>query len=136
MLRAWSFPTHLHDDRPRVGLASADKTKSKRLLLYAVVTTVAGAAFTPALAQASCSTLWHRRDQIYWQAGCCFKTAPAVRAFGNAGCSFANINDVPLSAKNLMSGPKASSSSRRGRSLGALSDRTESSDRQKITPDQ
>jgi hypothetical protein len=70
----------------------------KKILVYAVAI-VAGAAFAPALAQASCSSLWYERNQIYKDAGYCFKTARAIRAFGNAGCSFDDINDVPLSAR-------------------------------------
>jgi hypothetical protein len=49
-------------------------------------------------AEASCASLWYRRNQIYKDAGYCFKTARAIRAFGNAGCSYDDINDVPLSA--------------------------------------
>lgn len=50
-------------------------------------------------AQASCSSLWRERNSIYKDAGYCFKTARAIRAFGNAGCSYDDINDVPLSAR-------------------------------------
>lgn len=56
-------------------------------------------ALAPVAAQASCSSLWYERNQIYKDAGYCFKTARAIRAFGNAGCSFDDINDVPLSAR-------------------------------------
>lgn len=56
-------------------------------------------AFSTAAANASCSTLWRERNQIYKDAGYCFKTARAIRAFGNSGCSFDDINDVPLSAR-------------------------------------
>lgn len=54
-------------------------------------------------AQASCSSLWYARNQVYKDAGYCFKTARAIRAFGNAGCSYDNINDVPLSANQRAS---------------------------------
>ncbi|QGM96518.1 YARHG domain-containing protein [Methylocystis parvus] len=59
---------------------------------------MAGAA-APSVAQASCASLWSERNQIYKDAGYCFKTARAIRAFGNAGCSYDDINDVPLSAR-------------------------------------
>lgn len=53
----------------------------------------------PALAQ-SCSRLWSERNAIYKDAGYCFKTSRAIRTFGNAGCSFDDIEDVPLSARD------------------------------------
>ncbi|MCA0424378.1 MAG: YARHG domain-containing protein [Proteobacteria bacterium] len=63
---------------------------------------VALAAFAgsaePARAQMSCDELWYQRNAIYKDAGYCFKTASAIRTFGNAGCQFDNVNDVPLSA--------------------------------------
>jgi hypothetical protein len=46
----------------------------------------------------SCPELWQNRNQIYKDAGYCFRTARAIRAFGNAGCRFDDVNDVPLSA--------------------------------------
>jgi len=49
-------------------------------------------------AEASCASLWRRRNQIYKDAGYCFQTTRAIRSFGNAGCSYDDINDVPLSA--------------------------------------
>ena len=66
---------------------------------YAVTAILGGAIFIPGLAQASCSSLWSERNQIYKDAGYCFKTSRAIRAFGNSGCSFDDINDVPLSAR-------------------------------------
>jgi hypothetical protein len=44
-----------------------------------------------------CETLWQNRNQIYKDAGYCFRTARAIRAFGNAGCQYDNLNFVPLS---------------------------------------
>jgi hypothetical protein len=70
---------------------------SKRF--YATTAILAGVIFMPALAQASCSSLWYERNQIYKDAGYCFKTSRAIRAFGNSGCSFDDIDDVPLSAR-------------------------------------
>ncbi len=59
---------------------------------------LAGIAFAPSLAQASCASLWTERNQIYKDAGYCFKTARSIRAFGNAGCRYDDMYDVPLSA--------------------------------------
>lgn len=55
---------------------------------------------TPALAAFPCDELWGERNAIYKDAGYCFQTPRAIRAFGNAGCKFDNIEDVPLSARN------------------------------------
>lgn len=52
----------------------------------------------PAQAQ-SCDDFWYRRNSIYKDAGYCFETPRAIRAFGNAGCSYDSENDVPLSAR-------------------------------------
>jgi hypothetical protein len=45
----------------------------------------------------SCAELWVMRNQIYKNAGYCFKTAKAIKYFGNAGCRFDDEDDVPLS---------------------------------------
>ena len=51
-----------------------------------------------AFAQAqSCGDLWYRRNAVYKAAGYCFKTARAIQAFGNAGCMYDDMNDIPLS---------------------------------------
>jgi hypothetical protein len=52
----------------------------------------------PAFADRSCDRLWHDRNAIYKEAGYCFRTARGIRTFGNAGCSFDDVNEVPLSA--------------------------------------
>jgi YARHG domain len=46
---------------------------------------------------ASCQELWVARNQIYKDAGYCFKTARAREHFGNAGCTHDNVDAVPLS---------------------------------------
>ena len=51
----------------------------------------------PAAAQ-TCEDLWYQRNEIYKAQGYCFRTERAIRAFGNAGCSYDNVEDVPLSA--------------------------------------
>jgi hypothetical protein len=58
------------------------------------------ALFTsPAFAKFPCDELWGERNAIYKDAGYCFKTAKAIRAFGNAGCQYDDVADVPLSAR-------------------------------------
>jgi YARHG domain len=46
----------------------------------------------------TCNELWTSRNQIFKDQGYCFRTARAIRVFGNAGCRFDQIADVPLSA--------------------------------------
>ncbi len=67
-------------------------------LILATAAILAGAFFAPGIAQASCASLWRERNQIYKDAGYCFKTSRAIRSFGNSGCAYDDINDVPLSA--------------------------------------
>ncbi len=45
----------------------------------------------------NCEALWYNRNQIYKEAGYCFRTSRAIRAFGNGGCQYDNLNYVPLS---------------------------------------
>ena len=45
----------------------------------------------------SCPELWAARNQIYKDAGYCFKTARAREHFGNGGCMHDNVDAVPLS---------------------------------------
>lgn len=55
---------------------------------------------TPGTAQSLCDELWGERNAVYKEAGYCFKTARAIEAFGNAGCRFDDLADVPLSARD------------------------------------
>ena len=55
-------------------------------------------AATP-LGTTSCNELWYQRNNIFKAGGYCFKTPRAIRAFGNAGCQYDNLKDVPLSEK-------------------------------------
>lgn len=55
---------------------------------------------TPAWAEFPCDELWAERNAVYKEAGYCFRTAKAIRAFGNAGCKYDEIADVPLSARD------------------------------------
>ncbi len=64
-----------------------------RFLLWAVASIIA----VPASAQSTCEQLWYSRNAIFKEAGYCFKTARAIRTFGNAGCQYDEQGDVPLS---------------------------------------
>lgn len=52
----------------------------------------------PAAQADGCEEAWYQRNLIYKQAGYCFRTQRGIRAFGNAGCSYDAVEDVPLSA--------------------------------------
>ncbi|AMB45661.1 YARHG domain-containing protein [Methylobacterium sp. AMS5] len=54
---------------------------------------------SPALAAFPCDELWGERNAIYKDAGYCFRTERAIRAFGNFGCKYDALADVPLSAR-------------------------------------
>ncbi len=66
---------------------------------YILAGLLVGASALPAYAQ-SCGDLWYERNAIYKDAGYCFNTQRGIRAFGNAGCQYDNVNDVPLSANS------------------------------------
>lgn len=55
---------------------------------------------TPARAAFPCDELWGERNAVYREAGYCFRTPRGIRAFGNAGCRYDDIADVPLSARD------------------------------------
>lgn len=44
----------------------------------------------------SCQELWVARNQIYKNAGYCFKTTRAREFFGNGGCTFDDVGEVPI----------------------------------------
>lgn len=46
----------------------------------------------------NCKELYVMRNQLYRDAGYCFKTPKAIKQFGNAGCQYDSLSDVPLSA--------------------------------------
>jgi len=58
---------------------------------------LAGTGFAQAGVRESCDALWEERNAIYKDAGYCFKTPRAIRRFGNAGCRYDDVRDVPLS---------------------------------------
>ena len=65
-----------------------------------VFATLVGTIAPPAQAQGACQRLWVERNSIYKDAGYCFKTERAIRYFGNAGCSYDDQRDVPLSSND------------------------------------
>ena len=44
----------------------------------------------------NCEFLWEMRNNSFGQHGYCFHTQRAIQTIGNAGCMFANIDQVPL----------------------------------------
>ncbi len=54
------------------------------------------AAVMPARAD-TCFDLWVARNSIYKAYGYCFKTPKAIAYFGNAGCTYDNEGDIPMS---------------------------------------
>jgi YARHG domain len=48
----------------------------------------------------SCDDLYLERNEIYKERGYCFKTPLAIRTFGNAGCRYDDVRDVPLSGQD------------------------------------
>jgi YARHG domain len=44
----------------------------------------------------SCQELWVARNQIYKNAGYCFKTARAREFFGNGSCTYDDVSLVPI----------------------------------------
>jgi hypothetical protein len=51
-------------------------------------------------ASLNCNQLWYQRNSIFKVAGYCFHTARAIRLFGNAGCTYDNENNLPLSERD------------------------------------
>jgi hypothetical protein len=72
-----------------------------RTIFFGLASVLAVAAIGPATnarAQGNlCSQLWQMRNSIYKDRGYCFKTARAIRFFGNVGCRFDDEAAVPLS---------------------------------------
>lgn len=52
---------------------------------------------TSDLMQLGCQPLWEVRNRIYKDNGYCFHSQKAIEAFGNAGCQYDDVNQVPLS---------------------------------------
>ena len=66
------------------------------LTAIAMIVTVASSAS----AMPSCERMWHERNSVFAKAGYCFKTAQAIRVFGNAGCAYDDEYELPLSQKD------------------------------------
>jgi Domain of unknown function (DUF4424)/YARHG domain len=49
------------------------------------------------LVNIGCDGLWYQRNSIFKTAGYCFTTPRAIKAFGNAGCQYDDVKNVPLS---------------------------------------
>lgn len=47
---------------------------------------------------AECEILWEMRNTIYSERGYCFSTERAMSAFGNSGCRYNRVEDVPLNS--------------------------------------
>lgn len=71
-----------------------------RIVGLALVVLAANALAMPAFAQGRCERLWVERNSIYKAAGYCFNTQRGIRYFGNAGCAYDNVRDVPLSDRD------------------------------------
>lgn len=69
----------------------------RTLILFGFTTLAMTTAPRPVLAQ-SCDDLWFARNEIYKAQGYCFRTRRGIEAFGNAGCVYDDVADVPLSA--------------------------------------
>lgn len=61
---------------------------------------VATTSFALSQNRLNCSELWYERNNIFKDAGYCFKTPRAIRTFGNAGCAYDSQSDVPLSDRD------------------------------------
>src|SRR5262245_53837249 len=48
------------------------------------------------LMQFGCQPLWEVRNWIYKENGYCFRTPKAIEAFGNSGCRYDDVAQVPL----------------------------------------
>ncbi len=69
----------------------------RTLILFGFTTLAMTTAPRPVLAR-SCDDLWFARNEIYKAQGYCFRTRRGIEAFGNAGCVYDDVADVPLSA--------------------------------------
>jgi hypothetical protein len=70
----------------------------RKVLLASLI--VVGASQAAMAVDTVCEDLWYDRNQIFKEAGLCFKTRAAIEQFGNAGCQYDYVEDVPLSPYN------------------------------------
>ncbi|MEQ1653596.1 MAG: YARHG domain-containing protein [Hyphomicrobium sp.] len=79
-------------------------TVTRIMALTGLIVATVAAALSPATAgdvqgdAYDCGELFVMRNEIYKANGYCFKTARAMSQFGNAGCQYDSLSDVPLSA--------------------------------------
>jgi hypothetical protein len=71
--------------------------RALRWAILVLCCSYAGFDATPARAQGVCHELWVARNTIFKAYGYCFKTARAIRYFGNAGCQYDDERDLPMS---------------------------------------
>jgi hypothetical protein len=81
----------------RIGSGALEHTM--RLVVSAMLILAALIALIPqpVRAQGACQRLWVARNSIYKDNGYCFNTPRGVRYFGNAGCQYDDVRQVPLS---------------------------------------
>jgi hypothetical protein len=98
-MRGWPLVTS-------IALVEKGGDKVNRLTAIFGTSLLAGLVATTSLAlsqnlyRLSCSELWYERNNIFKDAGYCFKTSRAIRTFGNAGCAYDSESDVPLSERD------------------------------------
>jgi hypothetical protein len=78
-------------------LCAPCETLERPSVRYAIAALVFLSSSIPVRAQPTCDQLWYSRNAIYKDAGYCFKTSRAIRTFGNAGCQYDDVEEVPLS---------------------------------------
>jgi hypothetical protein len=66
------------------------------LSMAAAAFSVAITVGVPLARAADCEALWVERNSYYKEYGYCFKTAPAIRRFGNESCRYNNEADIPF----------------------------------------
>jgi hypothetical protein len=80
-------------------LSSALGDFMKNRILAALAGCLALGFGATAFAGETCDSLWVQRNEIYKENGYCFKTRAAIKYFGNAGCVYDSVEDVPLSSR-------------------------------------
>jgi hypothetical protein len=68
-----------------------------RIKLAILAILVAAPALAETEQELMCAVLWHQRNAILKDAGYCFKSPQGIRIFGNAGCRYHTVEELPLS---------------------------------------
>lgn len=71
---------------------------NSRLAVFALALFYIVASNSGSNSQENCESLWLKRNSIFAEAGLCFKTARAIETFGNNGCRFHDLRELPLSS--------------------------------------